>query len=125
MPKSSLTLKEAAFLEYVIYLKNDITLWRKGFEGLILAIEDRDAFYNLGKASLTEEGFNDIFQSVEITKRIQTEIDTNVRLFIHVQLEVEPLEDLPLMPTSTIRQIEWKLVNIAMNWKVGEIWTRY
>lgn len=70
MPKSLLTLKEAAFLEYVIYLKHDITLWRKGFKGDALTFRERDSFYTLGTMTLTAEGFNDIFQSVKITKRV-------------------------------------------------------
>lgn len=61
MPKSSLTLSEAAFLEYIILLKYDVTLWRRGFEGEVLTLSEREAFYELGTTALTTEGFNDIF----------------------------------------------------------------
>lgn len=48
-----------------------------------------------------------------------------MRLFVTTELEVEQLQEVKEMPGSSIRTIEWKLVGDAMQWKIGDIWSRF
>jgi len=42
MPKSTLSSDEVTFMEYIVYLKYDINLWRKGLSGQSLNREERN-----------------------------------------------------------------------------------
>ena len=82
MPKSTLTVEELELVEYVIRLKYDVDLWRRAMAGETLdSLTDRQSFYELGVLVFGQEGFNDLWQSVEISQRVQTLIDTNARNF--------------------------------------------
>ena len=70
MPKSTLSIDEVTFLEYIVYLKYDINLWRKGLSGKSLTLEERKFFYALSTNVMTNEGLNDLYQGVVISKKV-------------------------------------------------------
>ena len=87
MPKSTLTLVELGKTEYIVYLKYDLNLWTRGLTGKsLIGIQQLTSFHTLGYLVMGAEGFNDLYQSIEINNRVQTEIDANFRLFNAVQL---------------------------------------
>ena len=100
MPKSTLSIDEVTFMEYIVYLKYDINLWRKGLSGQSLNREERNLFYALSTKVITNEGLNDLYQGAIITNKVQQDIDASIRLFNTVQLENEPLQDFKEMPLS-------------------------
>lgn len=82
MPKSTLTEDELKLTDYIILLKYDLQLWIKGLQGqTITSQQARTSFYTLGYLVMGPEGFNDLFQGITITSRIQNEIDENFRQF--------------------------------------------
>ena len=100
MPKSTLSIDEVTFMEYIVYLKYDINLWRKSLSGQSLNREERNSFYALSTKVMTNEGLNDLYQGAIITNKVQQDIDASIRLFNTVQLENEPLQDFKEMPLS-------------------------
>ena len=75
MPKSSLTKEELKQQEYIILLKYDLDLWKRGLSGAQLEDEDRDSFHFLGSLVFGPEGFNDLYQNILINNRLQSDID--------------------------------------------------
>ena len=70
MPKSRLTKDDLAFQEYIIYLKYDLDLWRRGLSGGSLTSSERAYFYKLGSLAMGSEGFNDLYQSLPINNKL-------------------------------------------------------
>ena len=70
MPKSTITKDDLAFQEYIIYLKYDLELWKRGLSGATLTTRERAYFYKLGGLAMGSEGFNDLYQSMPINNKL-------------------------------------------------------
>ena len=114
MPKSSLTKEELKQQEYIILLKYDLDLWKKGLSGAQLNDLDRDSFHSLGSLVFGPEGFNDLYQNIAINNRLQSDIDQQARLFNVFQLEGESKPTIELMPDTQIKAVEWNRVGNIM-----------
>ena len=124
MPKSTLGIADLDKLEYVIYLKNDLGVWRSGLEGTTLSTTDRDTFHALGTQVMGDEGFNDFYQGLKLTNSIQRNIDSQTRLYTllfdnEAQVSFKPL------PKTKTKQVEWNKITEIMTYKLGEVWTTF
>ena len=126
MPKSTLSEQELDELEYIIYLKSDLYLWRAGISGMPLSKDERRVFHALGTQVMGAEGFNDLYQSILISKRLQTEIDSNVKLYLRDELSKEPVMIFSPMPATSLRQLEWDKIADIMEYKLANfVWEVY
>ena len=72
-----------------------------------------------------DEGFNDLYQGLPITNRLQAEIDANARLYNLLRLEQETVAVIESMPATTIKQVEWAKISSIMNYILGDVWSTF
>ena len=120
MPKSSLSIEELQQQEYIIMLKYDLDLWKRGLDGQELDDEQREAFHQIGSLVFGPEGFNDLYQGININNRIQSGIDQQARLFNAFQLEGESRPTIDLMPDTQIKSVEWARIGEIMKYILSD-----
>ena len=73
-----------------------------------------------------KEGFNDFYQDVDISNRVQNEIDQNVLQFIAEELQNDPFAAISFMPQTSLKVVEWDKIAVIMTYKLSaDIWNSY